>query len=287
MSYSQLYPPLEEPRQVYVGKPEVLPPSAIPAVPEPVIIYQERPSKLRSLLRSFITPSRPGPPPTAKSLPVASAPPAGEPNYGMQPNTYNPYTATPTRFDFYHQVINHCPVEKLLRHGLTVQTALEANLTAADFYEANYSLQDLVAMFPRFEDLKALQVNKHLLGDKWPLQALSAFYQIPAATLCQEMQLTIEDFKRNRLTAAQLVQTGMTWQQLCELGINYSFMLESGLTPQHFAALGGRLEDLQNLKLSDDQKRALSVNRWSTFTIAAIPGVQPGNSSRIWLTLQY
>lgn len=286
MSYPQLYPSVQDPptRQYYVGKPEMLPPSAIPAVPEPIIVYQKPPSKVRSFFQSFVTPTRLVDQPVSKPMPPATAP-AGEPNYGMQPNTYAPTTTT--RFDFYHQVANHCPVDKLLRHGLNEQTAMEANLTAADFYEANYSLQDLAKLFPRFEQLQALQLNKHLLGDKWPLQALSAFYQIPAAELCQRLQLTIEDFTRSRLTAVQLVQTGMTWQQLREMGINYRFILESGLTPQHFAALGGRLEDLQKLDFTDEQKKTLHVNRWNTFGLTDIPGVLPINACRIWLTIPH
>jgi hypothetical protein len=201
------------------------------------------------------------------------------PTYGTQTN----YTAQP--FDFYREVRSKCAVEKLLRYGLNVQSAQQANLQLADFQEAGYSLAELARMFPSFEQLQQLQLNKHLFGQRWGLQHLSAYYKVPAAQLCSVLDLRSSDFLQSRIKAVELVQAAFTWEQLREMGADFQFILESSMTPEHFAALGGRIQDVQDLNLSFDQKSRLSVNSWNTFSIPVIPGITATNAARVWMSL--
>lgn len=288
-NYAGLYPPIEDKTpKVYVGKP-----ISDPVPVRPTLVFVEKPPRFTEKIKRFfapvtfdssvksiqaqpsLTPAEPSAPPSDQALEY------GTPTYGLQ----SPAT-TGFNFNYFHEVCNHCDVQRLLRFGLSLAAAQSVGLVAAHFQDAGYSLADMRALFPEYSQLEQLQLNRHMIGSKWSLQELSARYCIPAIHICQSLSLTAEDLVRSRVTAEQLIKIGLPWKDLVNMGADYQFLMTVPINPQNFGHLGGTIDDVLNLNLSMEQKLKLQVQGWRTCNLAGkIRGITIANSMTVWLTL--
>lgn len=217
-------------------------------------------------------------PPTYGHSPAApSAPPVDNtPVRTSQPSSF---------FSLLQEVSNHAPLERLQRGNCNAGSVQQAGLTLNNFYESGYTLRDVATLFPTFNELLSIGVNKHFfMGKKWDLKELSVVYQIPMRNLIAAncLGLTPSDMVSCGFSADNFSELGIDIRALQNAGADFLFWQQMKCTPDQFAKLGGTIEHVQGMHLNEDQRKTMASNGWNYLGIQRIPGIDAAAAVRLW-----
>lgn len=266
-----------EPRPVYEPRPVPQVAAVIPPSQQSHSYYQNAaiPPQL------FSNPGVPSYAQTAgvqRTMTMASAPAETPLEHHVNSNPSAPY------FSLLQEVSNRTPVDRLLRHNCNAGSVLAAGMTLSNFYDANYTLREVASLFPDYNQLVSVGLNKYFFKGRWSVRELSELYRIPMRNLVSTsgLSLTPEDLVACKFTVADLQELGFTVPMLQAAGADFMFWNQLKCTPAQFSALGGTVEHVAGMNLNEAQRQVLLTHGWNHLGVQVIPGLDGAQAVRIW-----
>lgn len=190
-------------------------------------------------------------------------------------------------FSLLQEVSNRTPVERLQRFNCNANNVQRAGMSLSNFYEAGYTLREVVPLFPTFGEMLSIGVNKHFFtSNRWNIREFSQIYQVPMrnliATNCFAM--TPGDLVACGLGSTDFAQLGISVQLLQDAGADFMFWNQLRCSPVQFAALGGTVEHVVGMNLTQQQRGVLELIGWNFLSIQKIPGVSASQAIKLWPT---
>lgn len=212
-----------------------------------------------------------------RTMTMASAPPPESP---IEPRSGSsaPY------FSMLQEVSSRAPVERLLRFNCNAGSVLAAGMTLSNFYEANYTLREVARIFPTYNELVSVGLNKYFFEGRWNIRELSEIYHIELRHLISAsgLALTPADIVGCKLTPADLKKLGITVPMLQEAGADFMFWSQLKCTPAQFTELGGTVEHVAAMRLTAPQREVLSAHGWNYLGVQVIKGLDSSQAVRLW-----
>lgn len=213
-----------------------------------------------------------------RTMTMASAPPESPMEQHMHTNSSTPY------FSMLQEVSSRAPVERLLRFNCNAGSVLAAGMTLSNFYEANYTLREIARIFPTYNELVSVGLNKYFFNGRWNIRELSELYRIELRQLISAsgLALTPADIIACKLTPMDLKHLGITVPMLQAAGADFMFWSQLKCTPSQFTELGGTVEHVAAMNLTAPQREVLSAHGWNYLGVQAIKGLDSSQAVRLW-----
>lgn len=266
-----------EPRPIYEPKPV----QQAPPPPQPSYRQQHSAAMPPQFLSNSGAPtyaSYQQPATLQRTMTMASAPVETPLEHHVNSNPATPY------FSLLQEVSSRTPVERLLRFNCNAGSVLAAGMTLSNFYEANYTLREMASLFPDYNQLVSVGMNKYFFRGRWSIRELSELYGIPLRNLISTsgLSLTPEDLVACKFTVADLQELGFTVPMLQAANADFMFWNQLKCTPAQFGALGGTVEHVVAMKLNEAQRQVLLTHGWNHLGVQVIPGLDQAQAVRLW-----
>lgn len=192
-------------------------------------------------------------------------------------------------FSLLQEVSNRAPLERLQRGNCNAGSVQQAGMSLSNFYDSGYSLREVAALFPTFNELLSIGANKHFFmanqqNKRWDIVELCKLYRIEMRSLISSncFGLTPGDMVACGFTAGHFKELGIDVTALQKAGADFMFWSQLGCTPSEFAQLGGTIEHVLAMRLNQAQRDVLSSCGWNYIGVQSIPGITPAQAVRIW-----
>ena len=275
----------EQPRVIILRETVQVP--ATPVTPTPKASSSKLFTAFKELGRSIVSVvTQPTTIPLAKTpqaVPLASAPPSedtpAEPVYSSPPLG---------GFSLLQMVYNKTPVDVLQRYNCNTDTLIANNMNINCFYDRQYTLSQVHALVPEYSQMRRLGLNvQHFIGPKhWSIVEFSNLYNIPLKALVKAptgFDMSPKELIKAGLKSVHLKDANITARDLIDRKADFAFWFQLECTPSDFAQLlNGTLNELADMRLSDEQKRSLRANGWSCKEISRVEAFGETTARKFW-----